>query len=60
MDSKDSTFQGLMFSTDNTSKVEACEFLGNTSAEGEPSKNVSVAVLFDMAIWINETKYDNL
>ena len=56
MDSKDSTFQGLMFSGDNANKFEAWEFVRKTSAEGEPAAEESVAVLFGPAVWRNETK----
>ena len=56
VDSKDSTFQGLMFSGDNANKFEAWEFVRKTSAEGEPAADESVAMLFDPAIWRIETK----
>ena len=56
VDSKDSTFQGLMLSGGKGNKVKAWEFVGKTSAEGEPAAEESVAVLFDPAIWRNETK----
>ena len=56
VDSKDSTFQGLMFSADSAKKFEAWWFIGMTSAEEEPAADESVAVLFDPAIWRNETK----
>ena len=56
VDSKDSTFQGLMFSEDNLNKVEAWEFVGKTSAEEKPAADESIAVLFDLTIWRNETK----
>ena len=56
VDSKDSTFQGLMFSADNAKKFEAWGFIEMTLAEGEPAADESVAVLFDPVIWRNETK----
>ena len=56
VDSKDSTFQGLMFSEDNLNKVEAWEFVGKTSAEEKPAADESIAVLFDLKICRNETK----
>ena len=42
-----------MFSGDNAKIVEAWEFVVNTSAEGEPAADESVAMLFDTAIWRN-------
>ena len=56
VDSNDSTLQGLMFSAYNENKVEAREFVSKTSGEGEPATDESVAMLFDPAIWRNETK----
>ena len=56
VDSKDSTFQGLMFSGDSGNKVKAWEFVRKTSSEGEPAVDESIAMLFDPAIWRNETK----
>ena len=45
-----------MFSEDNLNKVEAWEFVGKTSAEEKPAAYESIAVLFDLTIWRNETK----
>ena len=56
VDSKDSTFQGLMFSEDNLKEIEAWEFVGKTSAEEKPAADESIAVLFDPTIWRNKTK----
>ena len=59
VDSKDSTFQGLMFSADSAKKFEAWGFIGMTSAEGEPAADESVALLFYPVIWRNETNKIN-
>ena len=50
VDSKDSIFQGLMFSADNANRVEAWVFVGKTLAEGKPVADESIAVLFDPTI----------
>ena len=56
VDSKDSTFQGLMFSKGNLKEIEAWEFVGKTSAEEKVAADESIAVLFDPTIWRNKTR----
>ena len=45
-----------METEDSENKVEDWEFVRNTSSEGEPSVDESIAMLFDPAILWSETK----